>query len=171
MLYNFARVSYVPAHHRGGCGPRHLPRGHRARGARGEALFQSVDRAGKRLTARPLTRRLVLAMIKRPATAAELPASTCCHTFRATGERRTCRTGGRSSTRQQIAGHASPKTTKLYDRTADRVTVDDHAAPGDRVNRRRHVGAASARGWRYGCPKRGSPFLGRRRAHAFGRMR
>ena len=24
---------------------------------------------------------------------------------------------------QQIAGHASPKTTKLYDRTADRVTV------------------------------------------------
>ena len=26
---------------------------------------------------------------------------------------------------QQIAGHASPKTTKLYDRTADRVTVDE----------------------------------------------
>ena len=26
---------------------------------------------------------------------------------------------------QQIAGHASPKTTKLYDRTADTVTVDE----------------------------------------------
>ena len=26
---------------------------------------------------------------------------------------------------QQIAGHASPKTTKLYDRTADTVPVDE----------------------------------------------
>ena len=26
---------------------------------------------------------------------------------------------------QQIAAHASPKTTKLYDRTADTVTVDE----------------------------------------------
>ena len=26
---------------------------------------------------------------------------------------------------QQIAGHASPKTTKLYDRTADTITVDE----------------------------------------------
>jgi len=26
---------------------------------------------------------------------------------------------------QQIAGHASPKTTKLYDRTADTVTGDE----------------------------------------------
>ena len=26
---------------------------------------------------------------------------------------------------QQIAGHASPKTTKLYDRTADTVTIDE----------------------------------------------
>ena len=26
---------------------------------------------------------------------------------------------------RQIAGHALPKTTKLYDRTADTVTVDE----------------------------------------------
>ena len=26
---------------------------------------------------------------------------------------------------QQIAGHASPKTTKLYDRTADAISVDE----------------------------------------------
>ena len=32
-----------------------------------------------------LTRRAVLAMIKRRPAAAGLPASTCCHTFRATG--------------------------------------------------------------------------------------
>ena len=33
----------------------------------------------------PLTRRVVLAMTKRRSAVAELPASTCCHTFRATG--------------------------------------------------------------------------------------
>ena len=49
------------------------------------ALFQTVDPAGRRLTGRALDRRLVLAMIKRRAAAAGLPASTCCHTFRATG--------------------------------------------------------------------------------------
>ena len=26
---------------------------------------------------------------------------------------------------KRIAGHASPKTTKLYDRTADRITLDE----------------------------------------------
>ena len=41
------------------------------------------------------------------------------------GSRRTCRTGGTLEHAQQIAGHASPKTTKLYDRTADTVTVDE----------------------------------------------
>ena len=49
------------------------------------ALFQSVDPPGRRLTGRALSRRLVLAMIKRRAAAADLPPSTCCHTFRATG--------------------------------------------------------------------------------------
>ena len=41
------------------------------------------------------------------------------------GSRRTSRTGGTLEHAQQIAGHASPKTAKLYDRTADRVTVDE----------------------------------------------
>ena len=56
-------------------------------------------------------------MIKRRAATAGLSPSTCCHTFRANG--------GTLEHAQQIAGHASPKTTKLYDRTADRVTVDE----------------------------------------------
>ena len=33
--------------------------------------------------------------------------------------------GGTLEHAQQIAGHASQKTTKLYDRTADTVTVDE----------------------------------------------
>ena len=77
-----ARHVYRLAHHRAG---EALDDYLEAAGP-GEAkapLFQSLDPAGRRLTGRALSRRLVLAMIKRRA--ADLPASTCCHTFRATG--------------------------------------------------------------------------------------
>ena len=67
-------------------------------------LFQSVDPAGRRLTGRALSRRLVLAMIKRRASAADLPPSTCCHTFRATGITAYLSTGRRSSTRSRSPG-------------------------------------------------------------------
>ena len=87
-------------------------------------LFQSADRAG-RLSGRPLVRRAVLAMIKRRASAAGLPASTCCHTFRATGITAYLSNGGTLEHAQRIAGHASPKTTKLYDRTADAISLDE----------------------------------------------
>ena len=68
------------------------------------ALFQSVDPAGRRLTGRALSRRLVLAMIKRRAAAAGLPPSTCCHTFRATGITAYLSKGGRSNTRSRSPG-------------------------------------------------------------------
>ena len=104
-------------------------------------LFQSVERSGRLLSGRSLTRRVVLAMIKRRAAAAGLPASTCCHTFRATGITAYLSNGGTLEHAQQIAGHASPRTTKLYDRTADTVnarrdrthrdlTGGDRARPG-----------------------------------------
>ena len=64
-------------------------------------------------------------MIKRRAAAAELPPSTCCHTFGATGITAYLSNGGRLEHAQQIAAHASPKTTKLYDRTADTITLDE----------------------------------------------
>ena len=153
MLYSFARVSavlgmrrqdyfhqgsrgWLRLHEKGG--KRHdVPAHHRAAKALEEylasaelegpkaALFQSVDPVGRRLTGRALQRRLVLAMIKRRAAAAGLPPSTCCHTFRATGITAYLSNGGTLEHAQQIAGHASPKTTKLYDRTADTVTVDE----------------------------------------------
>ena len=88
-------------------------------------LFQSVDPAGRRLTGRALSRRLVLAMTKRRASGAGLPPSTCCHTFRATGITTYLSGGGTLEHARRIAGHASPKTTKLYDRTADAISVDE----------------------------------------------
>ena len=72
---------------------------------------ESVDRAG-RLSGRPLVRRAVLAMIKRRASAAGLPATTCCHTFRATGITAYLSNGGTLEHAQRIAGHASPKTNE-----------------------------------------------------------
>ena len=114
----------VPAHHRAAEAlDAYLEAGGLADG-RG-TLFQSVDRVGDRLTGRSLTRRVVLAMIKRRAATAGLPPSTCCHTFRATGITAYLSNGGTLEHAQQIAGHASPKTTKLYDRTADTVTIDE----------------------------------------------
>ena len=151
MLYSFARVSavlgmrrqdyfqqgsrgWLRLHEKGG--KRHdVPAHHRAAEALDKyveaaeleepkaTLFQSVEPAGRGLTGRALQRRVVLAMIKRRAAAAGLPPSTCCHTFRATGITAYLSNGGTLEHAQQIAGHASPKTTKLYDRTADTVTV------------------------------------------------
>ena len=87
-------------------------------------MVQSVDRAD-RLSSRRLGRRAVLAMIKRRAAGAGLPASTCSHTFRATGITAYLSNGGTLEHAQRIAGHASPKTTKRYDRTADTICVDE----------------------------------------------
>ena len=78
--------------------------------------------AGRRLTGRPLERRVILAMIKRRSAAAALRPSS--HTFRATGITAYLSNGGTLEQAQQIAGHASPKTTKPYDRTADPGNVN-----------------------------------------------
>ena len=48
-----------------------------------------------------------------------------CHTFRATGITAYLLNGGTLERAQAIAAHESPRTTKLYDRTADEVTIED----------------------------------------------
>ena len=74
---------------------------------------------------RPLDARNALDMIKRRAQAIGLPTSICCHTFRATGITAYRANGGTLENAQEIANHASPKTTKLYDRTSDQITLDE----------------------------------------------
>lgn len=87
-------------------------------------LFRSVDRK-RQLTDRALSRREVLAMIKRRAVSAGLPYSIGCHTFRATGITAYLHNGGLLEHAQRIACHESPTTTKLYDRTSDEITLDE----------------------------------------------
>ncbi len=87
-------------------------------------LFRSADRF-RQLTLNPMTRTDVLRMIKRRALDAGLPSSTCCHTFRATGITAYLENGGTIENAQVIAAHESPRTTKLYDRTSDEITLDE----------------------------------------------
>jgi integrase/recombinase XerD len=87
-------------------------------------LFRSVDKQ-KTITPNPITRTDVLRMVKRRAMAAGLPSSTCCHTFRATGITAYLENGGTIENAQAIAAHESPRTTKLYDRTGDEITLDE----------------------------------------------
>jgi site-specific recombinase XerD len=153
MCYTFARVSamvhmrvedyyengkrwWIRLHEKGG--KRHeVPAHHNAEayldayldaaGIRDEKkspLFRSVDRHRK-ITPKMMARTDVLRMVKRRALEAGLPSSTCCHTFRATGITAYLENGGTIENAQAIAAHESPRTTKLYDRTSDGITLDE----------------------------------------------
>jgi site-specific recombinase XerD len=153
MVYSFARVGAVVGmdvedyyqqgkrfwfrlHEKGG--KRHeLPAHHKAEeyldayiaaagiaDQRGTPLFRSLDRQ-RHLTDRRLHRIDVLAMIKRRARRAGLSPDICCHTFRATGITAYLMNGGTLEHAQQIAAHESPRTTKLYDRTSDDISLDE----------------------------------------------
>jgi site-specific recombinase XerD len=153
MCYTFARVSamvnmhvedyyengkrwWVRLHEKGG--KRHeVPAHHNAEayldeylasaGIREEKkspLFRSVDKR-RQITVNPMTRTDILRMVKRRSLAVGLPSSTCCHTFRATGITAYLENGGTIENAQAIAAHESPRTTKLYDRTSDDITLDE----------------------------------------------
>ena len=150
MLYAFARVGAVvalrPCDYRGEPGDRHV-RLYEKRGlildvpvhdcaeesldrwlegpgpqSPADPLFQGVNPAGV-LNGRSWTRRLAHQMVKRRAAAAGLPAGTTCHSFRAGGITAYLNAGGTLDHARRIAGHASTATTKLYDRTSDRVSA------------------------------------------------
>jgi integrase len=87
-------------------------------------LFRSMHK-GDKLMGTPMTRFDVFQMIKRRAKAAALPYSTCCHTFRATGITTYLQNGGTLEHAQTIANHESPRTTKLYDRTREELSLDE----------------------------------------------
>jgi integrase/recombinase XerD len=91
---------------------------------KGAPLFRTIDRQGAP-THRAMTRADALRMIKRRVRAIGLPRNTCCHTFRATGITAYLENGGTIENAQAIAAHESPRTTKLYDRTSDEITLDE----------------------------------------------
>ena len=48
-----------------------------------------------------------------------------CHVFRATGITAYLEACGTLENAQAMAAHESPRTTKLYDRTSDEITLDE----------------------------------------------
>jgi integrase/recombinase XerD len=87
-------------------------------------LFRTLDRH-RRLTAERVHPNDVLRMIKRYARRAGLSEEICCHTFRATGITTYLQNGGTVEKAAQIAAHESTRTTQLYNRTADEVSLDE----------------------------------------------
>jgi integrase/recombinase XerD len=59
-------------------------------------------------------------MVRRRAADAGIETAIGCHTFRATGI-----TDGRIEVAQRMAGHSNAKTTGLYDRRNDDVSVGE----------------------------------------------
>jgi integrase len=94
------------------------------KGGRGPLFRAAAGRTG-RLTARPLLARNALDLVRRRARAAGIATPVSNHTFRATGITAYLENGGTLEGAQAIAAHESPRTTKLYDRTADKITLDE----------------------------------------------
>jgi integrase len=118
------RLHAVPAHHNAEA---YLDAYTQATGIKDEKkspLFRALDRSGQP-TERAMSRNDAFRMIKRRAAAAGLPETICCHTFRATGITAYLSNGGTIENAQAIAAHESPRTTKLYDRTSDDVSLDE----------------------------------------------
>lgn len=65
----------------------------------------------------------ILPMIQRWAKTTGLKTQIGCHTFRATGITIYLLNGGALEKTQRMAVHESPRTTKLYDRTSDQLSL------------------------------------------------
>jgi len=88
-------------------------------------LFRTIRGPNGQLTENRMSRTDAFRMIKRRARDAGHPASTCCHTFRATAITNYLNNGGTRDRAAAMAAHESERTTKLYDRRDDKVTLDE----------------------------------------------
>ena len=78
-----------------------------------------------RLEDRGMTRATALRMIKRRARQVGLPAEICAHSFRGTGITEYLRNGGDLEVAARIAVHESTRTTQLYNRIQDEISLDE----------------------------------------------
>jgi integrase/recombinase XerD len=88
-------------------------------------LFCTIKGKTKKLSATRMTRRDVYNMVRRRAIAAGIETSIGCHTFRATGITNYLTNGGTLEKAQALANHESARTTKLYDRRDDKLSLDE----------------------------------------------
>ncbi len=88
-------------------------------------LFRSAAGRTGELSANPMAQGDVFRMVGRRAAAAGIRTRIGCHSFRATGITEYLRNGGRLEVAQQMANHESARTTGLYDRRRDQMSLDE----------------------------------------------
>jgi site-specific recombinase XerD len=89
-------------------------------------LFRtSRGHGGTALADQPMTQVDAWRMVRKRALAAGIMAPIGNHSFRATGITAYLANGGTLKHAQSMAAHESPRTTKLYDRTNERLTHDE----------------------------------------------
>jgi integrase len=88
-------------------------------------LFRTIGRGTGHLTATPLVQANAYAMIQRRLAAAGIATKAGNHSFRATGITAYLKNGGTLEQAAAMANHASTRTTQLYDRRRDAVTLDE----------------------------------------------
>jgi site-specific recombinase XerD len=119
------KVHAMPCHHNleeyltaylDGCGLRDDPKG---------PLFRTIPNRGGQLTTTPLPQASAHAMIRRRAVGAGIDTKVGNHTFRATGITAYLKNGGSLENAAAMANHASTRTTQLYDRRRDELSLDE----------------------------------------------
>ncbi len=88
-------------------------------------LFRTIGRGTSRLTRTPLPQANAFAMVRRRAAAAGIETKIGNHSFRATGITAYLKNGGTLENAAAMANHASTRTTQLYDRRRDDISLDE----------------------------------------------
>lgn len=88
-------------------------------------LFRTIRRGSGQLSATPLPQANAHAMVRRRAVAAGIQTLIGNHTFRATGITAYLKNGGTLENAAAMANHASTRTTQLYDRRRDEISLDE----------------------------------------------
>ena len=88
-------------------------------------LFRTIRRGTGLLTTTPLPQANAYAMVQRRARTAGLARRIGNHTFRATGITAYLKNGGTLEKAAAMANHASTRTTQLYDRRRDELSLDE----------------------------------------------
>ena len=88
-------------------------------------LFRTIGRKTKQLTTTALPQANAYAMVRRRAHAAGIGTKIGNHTFRATGITAYLKNGGTLENAAAMANHASTRTTQLYDRRRDEISLDE----------------------------------------------
>jgi integrase len=88
-------------------------------------LFRTIQRGTGRLSGNAMAQADAHAMIRHRAAAAGIATKIGNHTFRATGITAYLKNGGTLEKAAAMANHSSTRTTQLYDRRSDDISLDE----------------------------------------------